>query len=394
VLFANGIHQWFAVSNETWKVQNGPVTFDDVYIGENYDARLATLGWDKPDYNDSAWQAAGPTKPTPPGELQAHLLYPQKIVQTYSPLRYWEPTPGVFVFDFGQNMAGWTQIRAIGPSGTTITLQHSEMVDVDTGELMFLYQHAPMVDTFTLAGTGDWEYFAAEFVFHGFQYVQITGFPGVPAAECIEAYFVHSALPEIGSFMCSNDVINTVDHLTRAAAISNFQSIPSDCPTREKRGWLGDAQVSAHTQMQYWDMGAAYTKYVQDIHDSQTKIGNGNLGDTAPWYPWGGTPADPAWGTAFTLLWYWSYVNFNDTRMLAEHYDAVKWYVSTLITQSNNVTGLLNGHDTAIGVLSAATLLVIALSFLLFITFFNCKYLWRYLRCWAKALIQNSTQSC
>eukprot|EP00026_Physarum_polycephalum_P001443 Phypoly_transcript_01444.p1 GENE.Phypoly_transcript_01444~~Phypoly_transcript_01444.p1 ORF type:complete len:1095 (+),score=131.93 Phypoly_transcript_01444:37-3285(+) len=341
VLFANNTHQWVAVSDLTWKVTNGPVTYDNVYVGENYDARRATLGWDKAGFNDSLWNKSSTADPTPPGKLQGYLAYPQKKVETYSPVKYWEPAPGVFVFDFGQNMAGWSQIRAIGPSGTTITIQHSEMVSPVTGELEFMYPNAPMVDKFTLAGTGEWEYFEPEFVFHGFQYVQISGYPGVPAAESIQAHFIHSAFPETGNFMCANNVINTIDHMTRVSAISNFQSIPSDCPTREKRGWLGDAQVSGEVQMQYWDMGAAYTKFVQDIHDSQTKIGNGNLGDTAPWYNWGATPADPAWGTAFTLLWYWSYVYYNDTRMLTTHYDAVKWYVSTLTAQSNNITGLL-----------------------------------------------------
>jgi len=154
--------------------------------------------------------------------------------------------------------------------------------------------------------------------------------------------FVVIALPETGQVTTANDVINSVQHITRYASLSNFVNIPTDCPQRERRGWMGDAQLSAETTIHNWDMGqgilspsmmcsikcifyAAYTKFLLDIQDAQSFANkNGQLPDCVPYYGHGSLPSDPAWGTAYTLIYNWFYRYFGDTRILQQHYSTVK----------------------------------------------------------------------
>eukprot|EP01116_Phalansterium_solitarium_P007853 TRINITY_DN2084_c1_g1_i2.p1 TRINITY_DN2084_c1_g1~~TRINITY_DN2084_c1_g1_i2.p1 ORF type:complete len:1037 (-),score=234.67 TRINITY_DN2084_c1_g1_i2:145-3255(-) len=325
-------------SDTTWKVIQGPVTYDDIYEGETYDARLETPGWDSTGFDDSAWTAATALK-APTAVLSAQLNPLIQKIDTYTPISINEPYPGIWVFDFGQNMAGWTRFKGTSSRGANVTVRHDEMLNPD-GTVKNMYGTRE-TETYIFA-TSDEEVFEPRFTYHGFQYVQLEGYVGVPTFETLEAYFVHTALPEVGEINFETQLLNEIQHATRFASLSNFMNIPTDCPQRERRGWLGDAQLSAETTLHNFDMGAAYTKFIRDIRDSQLwDSKDGQVPDCVPFYGHGGIPADPAWGCAYTLIWNWMYQYYGDTRILAQYYDGVKAYIDNLTSMTNQTNHVL-----------------------------------------------------
>jgi alpha-L-rhamnosidase len=329
------------VSDFSWKIIQGPVIANDIYQGETYDARLETPGWDFPYFDDSTWKAATAV-PVPTGVLSAQFNPGIEKVDTYTPISINEPQPGIFVLDFGQNMAGWCRLKVEGPRGVKITLTHSEMISEDGMTIDMYGPGNPMKDTYILKGDGI-EYYEPKFTYHGFQYVQITGFPGVPDIDTLQAFFVHTALDETGSIVFQSPVLNQIQHATRFASLSNWYSIPTDCPQRERRGWLGDAQLSAETCIHNWDMAAIYTKFMRDIQDSQQQINaGGQVPDCVPFYGHGQTKADPAWGTAYTFIWHWLYQYYGDTRILKQYYSGVKKYIDSLLSMADPNSGTIS----------------------------------------------------
>jgi alpha-L-rhamnosidase len=302
-------------SKDSWKQTDGPIVVDDIYIGETYNASMETPGWDMPGYNDSHWANATALKTLPTGSFSAHMMPHAKKVDTYSALNITQPGPGVFVFDFGQNMAGFCTLHLDQPGqrGTNITLLHAEMM-FENGFVQHRYSNSPELTVYIFSGDEDTIEFEPRFTYYGFRYVQITGFPGAPDHQSLVAHFVHTAVDEESSIVFSEDhnILNGAQHITRFASLSNFISIPTDCPQRERRGWLGDAQLSAEFTIHNFDMAASYTKFLRDINDTQLFVATENKGDGAvpdcvPWYHHGGLPSDPAWGVAYTLLTYWMY---------------------------------------------------------------------------------------
>eukprot|EP01088_Endostelium_zonatum_P008986 TRINITY_DN2217_c0_g1_i1.p1 TRINITY_DN2217_c0_g1~~TRINITY_DN2217_c0_g1_i1.p1 ORF type:complete len:1125 (-),score=235.96 TRINITY_DN2217_c0_g1_i1:25-3231(-) len=344
ITYTNGRTETIVSNLSSWKTHTGPIVANDIYIGETFNASMETPGWEHADYNDARWERVITPNPVPTGVLTPQIMPKVQQIEAYSPRSITNPRPGTYVFDFGQNMAGYCKLVVRGPPGTNVTLIHSEMI-YENGLVQDIYGPGnPMIDTFLIRGTGDYERYETMFTYHGFQYVQVEGFPGTPSDSSLQAYFVHSALPETGQVVFSNTLLNQIQHITRYASLSNYMNIPTDCPQRERRGWLGDAQLSAETTIHNWDMAAAYTKFIQDIRDSQEFLysrGHGAVPDCVPYYNHGGLPSDPAWGTAYTLLYNWMYHYYGDQRILSEFYNGVQQYVESLIRQSDASTGLL-----------------------------------------------------
>eukprot|EP00117_Sycon_ciliatum_P005647 scpid23761/ scgid6079/ len=341
------------VSSTAWKQIAGPIVADDIYNGQMYNASMETEFWESTLYNDSSWAAAATVAIPPTGVLSWPAIQPVRKVQAYAAIKLSEPAPGVFVFDFGQNMAGICTLTMDSPGepGTNVTLLHAEIMSPN-GFVNHHYGNTAELSTYIF---GDKMYsqpivFEPKFVYSGFRYVQMTGFPGTPSlTRTLVAHFVHTDMEMSGNieFAPNDHILNSVQHITRAASLSNFIDIPTDCPQRERRGWLGDAQLSAETTLNNFDMGASYTKFMRDILDSQIQIAKatpkiaGAVPDCVPWYHHGGAPADPAWGTAYTLIWQWMYQYYGDDRMLATYYDGVAQHMDQLIAESNHTSGLL-----------------------------------------------------
>ena len=321
------------VSDTSWKTARGPVVFDGLRNGETYDARAEKPGWDAPGYDDGNWAKAAVT-PAPGGRLVAQTL-PIKVMQTLTPIWITEPKPGVFVFDLGQNMTGWAQLRVRGPAGTRVTLRYAEKRaadgEVDQGNINYFIKSGDcQTDAYILKGEGE-EVWEPSFTYHGFQWVQVTGYPGTPTLDSLRGRVVHSAFETAGEFACSLDLLNRVQACTRWAYIGNFTGIPTDCPHREKNGWTGDALLATETGLFNYRAAPAYLKWLNDLSDAQRP--SGQLPGIVPsggWgYNWG---SGPAWDSAFTHIPWYLYLYSGDRGVLADHYHGMKRYVDYLTT--------------------------------------------------------------
>jgi len=312
------------ITDERWKISTGPILENGIYYGEKYDARLEMPGWDKPDFEDTAWDNVVAVEGY---NLASQLMQPIQISKIMPPQKMGSPQPGIYVYDFGQNFTGFVRLKVRGPRGAQVTLKFAENIN-DDGTLNFSTNRTAEVnEIYILKGDGE-EIYQPQFTYHGFRYVEITGFPGVPTLKTIMGSFFHSNVPRVGEFTCSSDMINKIHTNIIWGQLSNLMSIPTDCPQRDERhGWMGDAQLSAEEAILNFDMARFYTKYLRDIKISQRD--DGSISDVVPPY-WPIYPSDPAWGTAYiTIAWY-LYWYYNDIRVLKEHYESLKSYIEFL----------------------------------------------------------------
>lgn len=240
--YCDGSSEWIATGPD-WRIAPSPILKSEIYDGETYDARLERAGWDRPGFDDSGWPQAK-VGDTPDARLVAQTSPALKAAGTRRAVAISEPLPGRYVFDFGQNFSGWVRIRATGPAGTTITAKFAELLNPDgTADLSNL-RLAKASDSFTLAGSGE-EVFEPHFTYHGFRYVEVVGYPGVPNADDIEGVVVHSACRETGTMTFADaPLLQTIWQNALWSQRSNFFSVPTDCPQRDERmGWMGDIQV-------------------------------------------------------------------------------------------------------------------------------------------------------
>jgi alpha-L-rhamnosidase len=309
------------VSDGSWKVAQGPIVSDSVYNGEVYDARRETRGWDRPGFEDGAWKPAALVDP-PKGMLSAQMMPPIRVVDTIVPLKMTSPRPGVYVYDMGQNFSGWVQLRVRGPRGTPVRLRHAELVYDDGTLNVENLRRARATDTYILRGGGEEEVYEPRFTYHGFRYVELTGFPGGPKLDTIRGKVVHTDVKSAGGFAASKPILNQIQRIILWGVTSNLHSIPTDCNQRDERmGWMADAHLYSETAMLNFDMAAFYTNFLRDIRDVQGP--DGTITDTVP-HRYGQRPADPAWGAAYPLLAWYMYQYQGDRRVLEEHYDGVK----------------------------------------------------------------------
>ena len=320
------------VSDPSWKAADGPIFADSVYDGESYDARREMPGWERPGFDDKDWPAVEAVK-GPAGVLSAQLMPAIQAVDTIVPLKMSSPLPGVFIFDMGQNFSGWARLRVQGPRGTDVRLRFAELLFDDGTLNQDNLRSAQAEDHYILKGEGE-ETWEPRFTYHGFRYVEVKGFPGTPKLDTIRGRVVHTAVEPVGSFAASKDVLNGIQRIITWGQKTNLHSIPTDCDQRDERmGWMGDAQGTAEEAIMNFDMAAFYTNFIRDIRDVQDE--KGRLSDTVP-HIWGGENADPAWATAYPLICWYMYQYYGDTRILEEHYDALKKYVEFLRAKAEN----------------------------------------------------------
>lgn len=337
VEYADGTRKVIATDDATWKVTTGPIVFDAVRNGESYDARLEKTGWDTADYDDAEWHKSV-VVPGPKGRRVAQKVPAIKVMRTLKPARLSEPKPGVFVLDAGQNLAGWVRIRVSGQAGNRVTLKYGERLAKD-GTLdqakigVFTQPGGVQFETYTLKG-GEVETHEPRFVYYGFQYVEITGWPGKPTLEDFDVRLVHTACAEVGDFKCSSELFNQIEQCTKWSYVSNFVGIPTDCPHREKNGWTGDAQMSARQAMYHFDNAAAYTNWIDSMRDAMKPDGMfPGIVPTGGWgYAWGN---GPAWDSAYFIIPWYLYLYCGDTGILGEHYEGFKRYVDYLTARAD-----------------------------------------------------------
>jgi len=320
-------------SDPTWKVASGPITKDSIYDGEVYDARLEKPGWDTPSYKESPLEWAGAQRlESPGGVLRAQMLEPIKIVETVTPVEINNPKPGIYVYDIGQNIAGWCRLTVEGPKGARVALRFAEILYEDGTVNQENLRSAQATETYILKGEGR-EVYEPRFTYHGFRYVQMTGFPGIPKLENLQGRVVRSAVEPVGSFTCSNDLLNQIHKNIVWTESNNLHSVPTDCPQRNERmGWLNDMTVRAEEAIYNFNMARLYTKWLRDIRDAQNKD-TGAITDTAP-SKWGFSPADPV--SCYVFIAWYLYQYYGDRRILEEYYEGMKQWVDFLSTKTTN----------------------------------------------------------
>jgi alpha-L-rhamnosidase len=327
------------VSDTTWKTATGPLLLDATRLGEVYDARLEKTGWATVGYSDSTWTNAILREGTG-GDLIAPNAEPIKVVKTIAPVRIIPVSgqPGVYTFDFGQNLTGWGKLTVSGSAGTTVNMVFGEKTNsngsVDLANIN-VYVNSQQAyfqkDIYILKGGGT-EIWEPRFTYHGFQYVQVSGLPSVPTTNTLVARVVNTAFEDAGSFLCSNDLLNRIETNTLWSYLGNFTGIPTDCPHREKNGWLGDAQLAAEIGLTHYKSAAAYTRWIRDFRVGQEV--DGGLYGVIPNPVWGAN-VGPPWESAYLFIPWFVYQHTGDLGILTNNYDGMKAYVNYLGTRAS-----------------------------------------------------------
>jgi alpha-L-rhamnosidase len=339
VEFADGTTTQTIVSDGNWKAATGPVQRDGIYSGEIYDARLELSGWDLPGYDDSQWKAAD-ILPAPAGVVKALRCPPVRLTKTLPAVSIAEPSAGVYVADFGQNLSGHVQLSLKAPAGTTIKLRYAELIHPDgslnTGNIETLMNktNPPQLfqtDTYICKGGGSEEVWEQRFSYSGFRFAEITGLPFAPSTSNFSSRFAHTDLESAGDFTCSDAMLNKLQQATRWSYLSNAQSIPTDCPQREKNGWTGDAHLAADTGLMNFRSATFYTKWLDDFADNQ--LSDGQVGIIVPTQGWGRGDCHPAWDSAYPFVAWDLYQYLGDLRILERHYNNIRSYVDYLTTR-------------------------------------------------------------
>ncbi len=329
-------------TDRSWLGSNGPILESDLYAGETYDARRELPEWTNPDLVQptNVWQAVQLFADQNP-QLSGLTSPPIRVTREIAPVAVREPKPGVFVFDMGENMVGWARLRAKGPAGTSIKLRFAEILNPDGSVYRDNLRKARATDVYVLKGAGngktveEWE---PSFTYHGFRYVEITGYPGEPKLDALAGRVIHSAMPRTSRLETSSDLVNKLFENIHRGQRGNMMSVPTDCPQRDERlGWMGDAQLFARTANWNMEMGGFWTKWMRDILDAQSP--EGAFGDIAPRVV---NKADgaPSWGDAGVVIPWEQYLAYGDTRLLERSYPAVKKYVDLLVSANPDLLWL------------------------------------------------------
>ncbi|MGH3148487.1 MAG: family 78 glycoside hydrolase catalytic domain [Rubrobacter sp.] len=314
-------------SDGSWMGTTGPILFSDLLVGESYDARREMPGWSEPGFDDSGWYRV---KAEPVGSARL-VAQPDEGVRVTGEVRaesITEPESGVYVFDLGQNMVGWARLKVRGEAGTAVRLRFAEALNPDGTIYTQNLRSARQADTYVLKGEGE-EIYEPRFTFHGFHYVEVTGYPGESQLDAVAGCVVHSATPPSGTFECSSPMVSKLQENIVWGQRGNFLSIPTDCPQRDERlGWTGDAQVFARTASFNMDVAAFFEKWMVDVEDAQSP--EGAFPDVAPLLRGSGlinlSRGAPAWGDAGVIVPWTIYRTYADTRIVERHYDAmVRW---------------------------------------------------------------------
>jgi len=308
------------VTDGSWECATGPIISSDFMMGEVYDARRSPRAW------AASREVAAPGVP-----LVAQRSEPVRRAENLVPVSRREVSPGVWIYDFGQNFSGWVRLQVEAPAGTRVQLRHGERLNPDGTLYTANLRRARATDVYVCRG-GGLEAFEPHFTFHGFQFAELTGLPGPPRPDAVTGCVIGSATPNAGEFACSRPEVNRLWLNGLWSQRANFLSVPTDCPQRDERlGWTGDAQVFFRTATCNADVAAFFTKWMDDVEDAQTAegvfpdvaprlredihyVGLGNLGGAA------------GWADAGIIIPYAFWRVYGDLRLVERHWGAmVRW---------------------------------------------------------------------
>ena len=327
-------------SDETWKYSKSPITYNSIFGGEDYNANLEQKGWSNKGFNDANWKKIV-VQEAPKGVLRAQTTTPIIVQKQYEVKEAKEQKPNFYVFNMGQNLSGFTTIKVKGKKGQTVRVWVGESLNED-GTVGQGKTGKPYYYDYTLKGDGveEWQ---PKFSYYGFQYVQIENInykedknKNLPTLVDLKSNFIYNSAGEAGTFECSNDIFNKTHLLINNAIKSNFQSVFTDCPQREKLGWIEEIHLNGPGLMFNYNLESYIPATMQNISDSQRD--NGLIPTIVPEYVvFGGDFTDsPEWGVTGVILPWMYYEQYGDASLIEKYYPVMKKYVDYLGTKATN----------------------------------------------------------
>lgn len=329
------------VSDNTWNVTaDGPIRSNNEFDGEEYDATKEMAGWNQPRFDDSIWLQADLTE-SPGGKLEAQINPNIRIMETIKPVGIKEQASGKYIMDMGQNMVGWLQMRVKGQKGDCVTLRFSETLNPDGSLYMANIREAQVTDKYTLKG-GNEETWQPMFTYHGFRYVEITGYPGIPRLESFEGKVLYDEMETVGTFETSDSTINQIYKNAYWGIRGNYRGMPTDCPQRDERmGWLGDRATGSLGESFIFNNNNLYAKWLDDIEQAQLE--NGSIPDVAPNY-WDAYNNNMTWPAAYIIIANMLYEQYGNSEPIAKHYASMKKWLDYM--KENFMVDYLITRDT------------------------------------------------
>ncbi|WBL24658.1 alpha-L-rhamnosidase [Zunongwangia sp. HGR-M22] len=328
------------ISDSSWKYAKSPITFNTIFGGEDYDARMEQNGWDKPDFDAVGWKDVV-VQQAPKGKLLPQLAPAVEITKTYEVKASNKLADTTHLLNMGQNLSGFPKIKARGAKGQKIRIWVGEKLKED-GTVSQGGSGKPYYYEYTFKGEGveEWRPY---FTYYGYQYIQIEGanykaedIQGAPTVLDVQSQFVNNSSKPAGTFESSNEIFNKTHQLIDAAIKSNFHSVFTDCPHREKLGWLEETHLNGPGLFFNYHLEGFIPKVMQDIADAQRE--NGLIPNIAPEYiVFGGDFTDsPEWGLAGVILPWMYYEYYGDSSLIKKYYPVMKKYVDYLSSTAKN----------------------------------------------------------
>ncbi|NLM12812.1 MAG: family 78 glycoside hydrolase catalytic domain [Epulopiscium sp.] len=341
VRYTDGREQ-LIVTDENWKTSEGPILYSEIYHGETYDARLEKDGWDKPGFDDSDWNLVQ-LFDYPMSVLVPQDGLPVRRQETIKPIDMFTTPKGEKVIDFGQNMVGWVKFTVSGNAGDKVVLKHAEILDAEGNFYTENLRTAKQRIEYILKGN-ETEAFEPHFTFQGFRYIMIEEWPGKPTMDDFIGIVIHSDMEHTGEFICSNELVNQLQHNILWGLKGNFVDLPTDCPQRDERlGWTGDAQVFISTAAYLMNVARFFRKWLRDLKADQLE--NGGVPHVIPNVLQGIMQDDnllesdhssTGWGDAAVICPWTIYQAYGDKRILEEQYDSMKGWIEYIYNHAEN----------------------------------------------------------
>ena len=318
-----------------WQATTSYIQQAELYDGEVQDARLMQPSWSEAGFTGKGWSAVVSIAPKPIA-IDAQDFPPIRIERTMAAKAMTQPKPGVYVYDFGQNLAGVEKLRIAGPRGTDVRVRFAEVLNADGTLYTANLRTAKVTDHFVLSGKGI-EEFTPQFTFHGFRYAEVTGLPKAPGKDAVSVLVLHTSAPFDAQLHTGNDMINKLWRNILWGQRSNFVGVPTDCPQRDERlGWMADAQVFWRTASFNMDLAAFSRKFARDMRGTQA--GTPFYGTYAPGTARQSSGLGAGWSDAGVIIPWTSWLQTGDTSVIDQNWEAMENYLGAI--ESANPDGL------------------------------------------------------
>jgi len=330
VEYSDGTSEWLN-TDQNWKAAISPIEKAEIYDGETYDATKEQFGWSTASFNDADWKSIELIEPREP-TVVAQDYQPIRVEKVLKAKALTEPKPGVYIFDFGQNMAGIEHLRVSGKAGEVVQLRFAEVLNPDGTIYTENLRTALATDHYTLGGKGTEEY-EPSFTFHGFRYVELSGIAKKPVIDSVTAKVLHTDAPFSVELKTGSPMLNQLWSNILWGQRSNFVGVPTDCPQRDERlGWTGDAEVFWRAASYNMSLGPFSRKYAADLR--ATQVGTPMYGIYAPGTSIPNAGFGAGWSDAGVIVPWTSWLQSGDTRIIEQDWDSMTRYLAAI--EENN----------------------------------------------------------